>query len=272
MLSSSTEKSLIVKFLSRGPTLSFEGIRAFETRHKIVLPPSYRQAMLKVNGGIPERALYPADGDPRAYLSFVFPVDGKAMRRAIESLDGSVSAGFLPIAASGSGDYFLVQLATGAVYYLDHEGGDEVFDPRDLAYLEPDLDSALERLGGDPVLAEPSEMERIAEEGDAGSLAAFLATNEIDSPNEDGYTLAQLAARAGNLSLLRACMINGASLEGAMALAASGGQRAVINFLLGQGCDINELRRGRTPLTFSAHNGREFRDFMIRLGARDAPV
>jgi ankyrin repeat protein len=109
----------------------------------------------------------------------------------------------------------------------------------------------------------------LARTGAAEDLQAFLSEHEVEEPNEQGLTLAQLAARAGNIPLLAATVEAGANLDGTMALAATGGQRAVIEYLLAQGRDINEKRKDRYPMSFALPHGPDFCEFLIEKGAID---
>ncbi|MBK6685934.1 MAG: SMI1/KNR4 family protein [Deltaproteobacteria bacterium] len=250
-----------------GPKLSLADIRVFERRLSITLPPSYRKAILRQNGGVPERSLYPDAEDPVASVDVLFELGSKQMHDAIAQLDGCLEAGFLPVAGSSGGDLLLVELRSGRALFWNSESGSDDFHPSELRALENDLGAVLRKLSGEPVAPEPDEVDRLAERGTVEDLQEFLRIHALEAKNSRGLTITQLAARKGNLTLLKACVERGASLDGAMASAAGGHQEAVVLYLLEQGRDINEKRNGRTPLLFAGHAQPEFFEFLLARGA-----
>lgn len=257
----------MAKLRRSGPKLSVADIRSFEREFGLTLPPSYRKLMMAQNGGLPERTLYPNGRTSVAEVDLVYQLGSRQMRDAAAIVE-CVEDGFLPVAGSSGGDHLLMDLATGAVFLWDHERVSDTFDRSELLFLENSLEAVLIKLGGDVLGVDPDEIERLGANGTADELEAYVkAGGRMDATNNRGLTIAQIAAGHGNLAVLKSCVAHGAELDGAMALAAAGEQEAVIRYLLQQGRDINERRKGRTPLCFAGHTSQAFYAFLVGLGA-----
>jgi ankyrin repeat protein len=253
-----------------GPQLTEKDVARFEKKHRTPLPESYRTFILRQNGGAPVRTSYHGRGGIKTGVQTVYELGGMEMKRAVDLYFPKViKRGLLPVADTGGGDFIFVSLNTGATLLWDHEKDVEQPHEDDLLLLEPSLEHLLAKLEGPIVYRTPDWMANLAERGGAVDLDTFLLENDLETANDEGLTLAQLAARAGNLPLLRACLAREAKLAGAMALAATGGQREIVEFLLSQGCNINEKFDGEYPIWYASHVGPEFLDFLLERGAID---
>ena len=108
------------------PLPSREELAQFEVAHGLKLPGDYRDFILKVNGGMPfpNLCLWPENGD---FVAVVYGLNhtDEWMRLgcAISEFD-SLSLGYLPVAVSNGGNYFLLRLShseAGSIHFWDHE-------------------------------------------------------------------------------------------------------------------------------------------------------
>lgn len=236
------------------PTMSLATraqIEEFEKAHGIVLPRSYRDFLLEWDERMPEpNCLLDGDGHIRAFLALLFPLSDESMFEQCFAFD-AVESGFVVAGTNGGGDYFLVDIASGGVYYWDHEVDDIPLDRDALRFLAsspPELVKALRYAPGDGP-EEPDEIERLGRDGTPADLDAFLKERSLESVNAAGRTVAHEAARYENVAMLRRCLDLGCPTEGLLHLAAQGEDRDAIVLLLERGLDVNALDdRGRTPL------------------------
>jgi len=105
---------------------SSDELAQFEAVHGLDLPGDYRDFLLKVNGGMPfpNLCLWPGNGDFVAVVfGFNYADDWMRLDHAISEFD-SLSLGYLPVAISNGGNYFLLSLShseAGGVHFWDHE-------------------------------------------------------------------------------------------------------------------------------------------------------
>ncbi len=108
------------------PLPSRDELAQFEVAHGLELPGDYRDFILKVNGGMPfpNLCLWPENGD---FVAVVYGLnytdEWMTLGRAISEFD-SVSSGYLPVAVSNGGNYFLLRLShseSGGIHFWDHE-------------------------------------------------------------------------------------------------------------------------------------------------------
>jgi hypothetical protein len=91
-------------------------------------------------GGTPEPNCY--IDEVRSVLLFVGPVfslGDEIMAEQYFAFPPPRECGLLPVATTGGGDYFLIALTTGDVFYWDHEVDDVVVKSEDLLWLAPSL-------------------------------------------------------------------------------------------------------------------------------------
>ena len=105
-------------------------IDAFERNQGISIPTDYRSFLQVVKGGTPSNNWVPLQGDGD-YISLFFglraEVSWKALDYGIEHLGAPGETGYLPIAVSSGGNYFLLKVQDpdlGAVFFWDHEAED----------------------------------------------------------------------------------------------------------------------------------------------------
>jgi hypothetical protein len=257
-----------MRILAEGPPATIRDVRALEKQLGIKLPASYVNVMLRHNGGMPDPGIYTsADGSMEVEVGVLFKITNDSIRETTGTFPYSIGNGLLPIGIAGGGDYLFLSLQTGAIYLWDHE---EVFSldfgPADLVYLEKSLDDVLARLGGEE-WPEDSEMLLIGESGDMKRLEEFVRENDIDAIGDDGWTVAQSAAKHGKLDLLKRCLELGASTSELMFCAVAGMNRGIVEYLLSIGVDINQKSlHGKVPLSHILLTD-EFRAYLISKGA-----
>jgi hypothetical protein len=125
----------------------------FEARHCLTLPEDYKAFLLVLGAGSPEPDCY-RDSSSGAfyYLALIFDPADDRMAAQCFAFPPPAETGFLTIGTNAGGDYFLLSLATGAVYYWDHELHDVEVDPNEVVCLAPSLLALVARLSSAPDL------------------------------------------------------------------------------------------------------------------------
>lgn len=123
----------------------------FESRLTLALPEDYRAFLLVLGAGSPEPNCYFDSSSGSCYfLALIFdPADDRVAGQYFAFPPPS-ETGFLTIGTNAGGDYFLLSLETGAVYYWDHELHDLEIDPTEVVRLAPSLLALVARLSDAP--------------------------------------------------------------------------------------------------------------------------
>ena len=240
---------------------------------KIRLPETYREFILKVNGGIPKETLLRTPAGVDVDVSIILPVTEGKIEETTLLFPDCLSRGLLPVALGGGGDCVFLDLNSGQIFFWDHEiHSHHGFRSWDLTYLADSISDLFFSQAGS--LAQEYRLdviEKIGRQGDSKILAEFLKSNPINSKNTKGRTVAAEAVRYGNLSLLKECIERGAAIERLLHYAARNNRTDVIDYLLDIGADINETDdRGRTPLACAIVYD-EIRDYLVARGATSVP-
>ena len=142
---------------------SEELVSLFEMQNGVSLPTDYRDFLLRVNGGAPDRDMcdWGENGDFAAtFFGIHQGAEWKRLDFAISSFGHDLSQ-FLPIAESNGGNYFVLKLHPpdqGAVYHWDHELEDvQPVTFKHLTLVAPSFDAFLVGLKRVPELANPYE-------------------------------------------------------------------------------------------------------------------
>lgn len=191
------------------------------------------------------------------------------MKRANEVLLGSVEAGFVPIAEDGGGNHILLEIGTSRVVLWDHEVCVSPPSMADMKTIAGSFEEFEARILPDDTAPTPCH-EKLAETGSIERVRAYLLTHDVNQRDEAGLTLAQACAREGDGQLLRECRASGASLDGCIALAGRRASREVVEYLLREGCGINDLFVGDNILYNARLMSREpeFIAFLKEKGAK----
>ena len=239
------------ELMRRGPTSTVQ-LEAFERKHGITLPASYREHMKARGSGTPEPNCYV--DELRSLLFFVGLVYSLADRTMAEQyfpFPPPRKSGLLPVATNGGGDYFLIKLTTGEVFYWDHEVDDVVIKAEDLQWLAPSLGALVDGLVYPPGEGpeEVDEIEEVARSGSLARLEELVARRGIEARNSAGRTIAEEAARYEDLTLVRRSLELGASMRNLLCFAAQGENLELITYLVNRGAGINDVDDdGETPL------------------------
>lgn len=254
---------------ARGPSQPSE-LDAFERRHGIHLPASYRAYMCTVGSGTPEPNHY--IDEVRGlflYVGLVFALDDPLMWDQSFPFPPPAECGLLPVATSGGGDYFVVKLDSGDVYYWDHERDDARATAEDLAWLASSLPALVGSLVFPPGHGpqEVDAIEALGRDGDIQAVENFVRLRGVDARNSAGRSIAEEAARYGNLPVMRRCLELGAASRSLLHWAAAGDNLELIGFLLEHGSDINATNdAGHSPLDRAI--ARETYEYLAGRGAK----
>jgi len=244
-------------------------IRRFERAHDVMLPLTYREFMKQQGGGVPEPCWFIDPGrNVQLFFALVFPLDSERMAAQQFVFPPPSQCGFVTIGTNAGGNYFLLHVATGEVYYWNHEQDDLPPVRNELLRVGSSIDDVIGQLtywpGEGP--ATISEIECVGSEGDVADVEQLARRDGIDALNEDGLRVAEIAARDGNLPVLKRCIELGSGIRHLLHFAASGEDVEIVEYLLQQGAGINDRdKQGRTPLDRALYQG--MYDFLLTLGA-----
>ena len=118
-----------VRTTEGGPPITEGDVAELENKLKISLPQSYRDFLLRTNGGCPERDLFPIPGFDQSpfgriqiFLGIHHPIGSCNLDQTRESLADRIPNHLLVIASTGVADEICMSLAPdtrGSVYYWD---------------------------------------------------------------------------------------------------------------------------------------------------------
>jgi SMI1/KNR4 family protein SUKH-1 len=121
--------SATLKTFEGGPPITDEDVATFERKHKLTLPSSYRQFLLRTNGGRPERDLFSIEGlegapEGRIHVFFALNDTMESCRLDwnLRAFAGRIPSHLLPIATTEGADQVCLSLRGkhgGAVFYWD---------------------------------------------------------------------------------------------------------------------------------------------------------
>jgi hypothetical protein len=238
-------------------TASEAELRELEEKHRIKLPASYRAFMQSVGAGAPTPHYYFDEKRAvHAYLRNIFPISDEYMFDQVFPFPRPRQSGYLTVGGNGGGDYFLLRLTNGHVYYWDHEEAAATLRLDDLTWLASSIGSLFGNLiedpeSGDRLNNEPnlSHIQQIGRYGTTSDAAELVRNGKLYDMSPDGRTLAEEAAHYGNLDVLRHCLASGAPLEKLIHHSVRGGNVELIRFLVESGADVNAMNdAGFTPL------------------------
>ena len=248
-------------FRSPGNPLREADVLELESRLGFPLPSDYRQFLQEINGGEqPDREVFTIDNGQRAFLKELYSLKSGRMFELEEQINDRHAAGILPkhiipIGLDCFGNDVCLDIGIenfGEVCFHYHDRGkaeaDDEFEPTYL--VARNFTNFLVSLKFDPGKTSNDEIELMGQTGKRADLINFISRgNSIEKINKYSRTIAQEAARHGNLTLLQVCREHSASLRRTIHLAAMNGHSDVVDYVLGQGIDINERDKdGKTAL------------------------
>ncbi len=127
-----------------------DAIKAFEKKHGVEIPSHLMALVNELNGAYTGNSVIKLKGGLYGVQGFV---DFSQIEWQAHYTDAPTRE-YLPIAFSGSGDYFLLQFATDQIYFCDHE----LEYPENMTLLFDSLDEfiqAIQRPTGDEVDVKP---------------------------------------------------------------------------------------------------------------------
>ena len=235
------------------------------------LPKDYQAFLLLYNGGAPDRQRIRFANGGTVLAEFHASGEGTSFALGARDEVVGTAAGYHSIAVDIGGNDILLSVQPetfGQVYWKDHSLS--AGEPQRIATSFTEFAKALEaprqlRMpAADPI-------ERLGKTGTAADLDAFL---ELGGRLDDltlgnGLSIAQHAARHGNLPLVKELAARGASMNEVLHCATACGQRDVAAYLLDElHLDINRPdAEGYTPLQ-GAYLHPEMEVYLISRGAR----
>jgi hypothetical protein len=139
---------------------------------------------------------------------------------------------YLPFAPDVAGNYFVFEKIGHSVGFWDHES-------LEVTRVSSSLDAFFEMIG----FSNPyEELERICASGRLGDIET---KHERDLKSG---TVCEIAARLGNLMLVKECIVAGFGVGLSLVEAARNGQFEIVDYLLGCGHDVNEKFDGESFL------------------------
>lgn len=212
------------------------------------LPDDYKKMLLTTNGGKPPRLILPLPSRGDTVISEFYSIGGKSSLNLINLAHvkyEELPKYFIPIGVDVGGNHIALGV-DGAIYWKDHE----MADPQSgLIKVAESFTAMLDSLKED-VVETGERIEEIAQKGTPSDIESYLSDgHEIDSKSKSGRTLCQELARFGNLPLLKICIEKGASIDGAIHLAAMNGHLQVVRYLVEEvGVEVRNLdEKNRTP-------------------------
>ena len=177
-----------------GAPVTVEQLDAFAKKHGVSLPATYRDFLLKHNGGVPEPSTFDI-GDGIAEVDYFCGVDAGQERIELANLlaayKGRLPRRMLPIAESMGGNLYCVSTRgadEGSVYFWDHESEDEE-DPDDedaISLIAISFNAWINSFTPDPKTGGPPEWVTIVDRNDAVGLAAWLdAGGKLDEHHDE---------------------------------------------------------------------------------------
>jgi hypothetical protein len=226
---------------------------------------------LKFNGGEnPDRSVFRVETGEKSIVRSLFSV--QQIFDEVKKLRAFLSPEMVPIGNDVGGNRLCISIAgdsVGHVFFWDHEIGKEGPEDRyePVFFVARSFNEFLDLLTA-PELRKVGEIERLGRFGIANEITRFISDgHDIEERNESARTIAQEAARYGNIDVLRACRAHGARMDGAIHLAAMNRSMPAVEYLLSLGVDINELNaQGMTPLALVWDA--EFAKLLRAIGAR----
>lgn len=143
-----------VEWLDPNPSISDSDLVWFEMRHRIALPPAYREFLLANNGGQPNRKRFPICGmpnNPFGVIQALFGINAtiptEDIGRVFADLPSTVPSGIVPIGCTEGDDFLCFDLRnrTSRIVYWDRKPfwGNEVWDEDQLYPVAEEFSSFL---------------------------------------------------------------------------------------------------------------------------------
>ena len=134
--------------------ITLEDVEDFARRHRLELPASYWEFLLKHNGGRPIPPFFPIAefpdnpvGEIQAFFGLRATIPTEDLDATLDELCDLLPKGVLPIACTGLGDYLCLDLRrpAGPVMFWDRKPswGNNVWTDGDLYPVAPNFDSLL---------------------------------------------------------------------------------------------------------------------------------
>ena len=270
-------------FQQLGPPLSPDDIDAFEREIGGRLPDDYKRFLLAHNGGM---------NDPRLGLSWdggLHEIPGfdsllapgqSGLRRALENLRELNIDGYLPVTMTQNQEDICLDIRDkiGTVWFVRY--AHENYVPV-AARLFPLAGSFTEFLDMLVEIPEPyCRIEELGERGTENDLVAYLAEgNSIDATGKNRMTILCEAIMHGNLPMIEACIVRGASVSQTIHMAVQNRRPDLVKRLVEAGADVNEPSEfGGRPLKFvpgtalpgeEGAQNRAMYKLLVELGAKE---
>ncbi len=129
----------MIKFNKKFGKATEAGIDSFQEKFNIRMPRDYKQFLLNINGGAPDKYWVPFEDDGD-YISHFYGIhDGDnwlKLEHAVKDFAEAEPIRFIPVAISNGGNYFIMRINgenRGKIYFWDHD--EEDFEPPTFDFL-----------------------------------------------------------------------------------------------------------------------------------------
>ena len=120
---------MLARVEEQNPPTDLSAIKILEQKHSIRLPESYKNFLIRTNGGRPEPSLFPISGlenNPYGRIHFLYGIDADHrtynLDAVLSDLPASVPKGIIPIGCTGYEDTQIIldqRNGSAAVKYFD---------------------------------------------------------------------------------------------------------------------------------------------------------
>ena len=263
-----------MKLSDSGPPITTEMLETIESLFDFKFPEDYRKFMLVHNGGRPEAGVFFGENVSFRIVHF-FSLDEQATINLVSEIDyfrTEIRSDAFPISLDEGGNRICLGTLSsnfGNVLFWDHE----VENDTPLIYVTNNFTSLIKGLV--PRVNYDSDLiENLGKSGNVEDIKQYLERgSSLFTRNENDLNILDAAAMYGNLEVVKFCIDKGCSYSKTLHYAVKYLRRAVIEYLVGLGVDVNEINQyGFPPLEHLPLWGNELEEsikqYLVAHGAK----
>mgnify|MGYP001580052342 CR=1 FL=1 len=257
-----------MKILNKGKKITESDILLFETNNNIKLPNDFKKFLLKYNGGNPKpnKFLFQTKyGENREDI-----IEFYCLNKITDDGDGDnvyIPEGTFVIGENSNSDLILIALNKenyGKIYFWEINTGETFFVNESFDKFYSSLHEFIYR--------NKLDFEEYCSNREFDKAIELVKNGlDINTKNEYGHSLIQIATKKGSLELVKLLIDKGANKNGLLAISIT--NIDILKFLLNLGIDINEISEfmyNETALMnacSSSYGGFDSIKFLIENGA-----